>query len=394
MQFHRWAALSCLSTMAGRNVWMPFGHKKLFPNQYILLIGEPAARKSTAISIARSALEKAGYTRFAKEKTSPERFFIDMAKPDFIEQLDPMLDSDLEALVLETPSEMCILNGEFLDFIGRGNMDFLTVLTNLWDNLPAYEHPKIHGKSVSIFQPTLNILGGATVKGLGLGIPSEALGTGILSRLILVQGDVTGKKITFPDDVCPIATDEVVEALMRVRRDIKGAIGRTKEAEKVFDKIYKNCVEIRDARFTDYAGRRFTHLLKIAMLIAISRNSTILEAEDALIANTILFAAERRMPKALGEFGRSKYSDVTNTIMNILEKATAPVTHIELWKHVSKDLSDAKELGIIMRNLLTSDRAQIVRVKDVQGYLPKNVGAVEWSPDLLLEDYLTPEERM
>lgn len=388
MQFHRWCALSCLSSILGRKVWMPFGHTNIFPNQYILLIGEPATRKSTAIGIARKALEASGYKRFAKERTSPERFFIDMAKPSFLD--DP--EEDFEMLVPEQPSEMAILNGEFLDFIGRNNMDFLTALTNLWDNLPVYEHPKIHGKSVCIYQPTLNILGGATVKGLGLSIPPEAIGTGILSRLILVQGELTGKKITFPDPVDKKASDEVVETLMRIRREMKGEIGRSPEAEKIMDRIYKNCVEIPDARFTDYAGRRFIHFLKIAILIAISEGRKVIETEDALKANTILYAAERRMPKALGEFGRSKYSDVTNTIMNILNRAIAPVSHAELWKIVSKDLSEIKELGTVMRNLLSSDRVQIVSIKGIQGYMPKHASAIEWEHDLLLEDYLTTEE--
>lgn len=385
--YHRWCAISTLSAMVGREAFIPFGHKTIYPNKYILLMGAPGARKSSAIGISKDLLTKAGYTKFAKERSSKERFFLDM-----VNKIDED-ETDLEALVLDAPSEVLISNGEFLDFIGQGNMEFLTVLTNLWDNLPVYEHAKITGKSVVIHKPTVNILGGATVKGLGMAIPPEALGTGILSRLILIHSEPSGKKIAFPDDIPEGASDQIVETLMRIRSDLKGRVGRTQEAEKILGKMYTDCPGIEDQRFGDYSARRFTHLLKLTMLITLSEGRMEIGTEDALKANTILHSAELHMSKALGEFGKSKYSDVSNTIMDALTKAVKPLTHAELWKIVSKDLSDVKELGIIMKNLLTSDKAQVITIAGKQGYMPLHRVTREWDRKLLLEDYLTMEER-
>ena len=387
--FHRWSAISTLSTIVGREVFFPFGHKPIYPNQYILLLGVPGSRKSSAIGISRKLLELADYKKFAKDRTSKERFFSDLAKNiDF----DNLQDNDLESLVLDCPSEVTISNGEFLDFIGRGDMDFLTALTNMWDNLPFYEHPKLHGKDVYINKPTINILGGATVKGLGMAIPPEALGTGILSRLLMIQSDATDKKITFPTDIPPNASDEIVETLRRIRAEVKGQMNKTKGAEKLLDRMYKTNPGMEDARFADYLGRRFTHLLKLSMILAISDGRLVIDSEDALKANTILHAAERRMPKALGEFGKSKFSDVTNTIVEALGQAISPVTHAELWKMVCKDMSDIRDLGVVMKNLLTSEKVQVLNVGGKQGYLPLHKECRIWHKDLLLEDYLKPDE--
>ena len=386
--YHRWCALSTLSSTIGREVSLPFGHKPMYPNQYILLMGAPGARKSSAIGIARELLSKSGYKTFAKDRSSKERFFSDMVKKLDIDGED----SDLEALVLDAPSEMTISNGEFLDFIGQGDMAFLTALTNLWDNLPVYEHPKMHGKDVVIYKPTLNILGGATVKGLGIAIPCEALGTGILSRLIMIHSEPTGKKIAFPASIAEGASDQIVETLMRIRTDIRGELDRTKEASTLLEKMYVNSPGIEDARFADYMGRRFTHLLKLAMLITISECRTTITTEDALKANTILHSAEIRMPKALGEFGKSKFSDVTNAIMDALHQTHKPYTHAELWKLISKDISDIRDLGIIMKNLLSSEKVQVMTIGGKQGYMPLHKEHREWQKGLLLEDYLTEGE--
>lgn len=386
MCFHRWCAIGTLSAMVGREVYFPFGHKPIYPNHYILLMGAPGTRKSTAIGIAKTVLERAGYTTFAKEQTSRERFFVDMIK-----RISPD-DVDLEALILDVPSEVTIANGEFLDFIGQGNMSFLTALTNLWDNLPFYEHPKLHGRSVFIHQPTVNILGGATVKGLGLAIPPEALGTGILSRLLLIHSEMTDIKIAFPAEVLEDSSDEIVETLLKIRTDLKGKMDKSAKAEIIMDKMYKNYPGLEDGRLADFASRRFTHLLKLSMLIALSRNSQVISEEDALKANTILNAAERKMPKALGEFGKSKFSDVSNTIMEVLGKAHKPVSHSELWKFVAKDLSESKDLGTIMKNLLSAEKIQVITLAGKQGYLPLHREHKEWDRELLLEDYLTAGE--
>lgn len=387
MCYHRWGAISALSSIIGREAFLPFGHSTIYLNQYILIMGTPGARKDAPIKISKKLLSKAGYTKFAKERSSKERFFLDM-----VNRID-VDDPDLEALVLDAPSEVLISNGEFLDFIGQGNMDFLTALTNLWDNLDVYEHPKLHGKSVFIHKPTVNILGGATVKGLGLAIPAEALGTGILSRLLLIHSEPTTTKITFPEELEENAGDQIVETLMKIRKEAKGKIGRSKEASEFLDRMYKQYPGIEDGRFADYSARRFTHLLKLTMLITISEGRMVIDKMDALKANTILNAAESRMPKAFGEFGKSKFSDVSNTILEVLTRATKPVSHSELWKIVAKDMSDVKDLGTLMRNLTTSERVQVITLKGKQGYMPMHRGHKEWDKDLLLEDYLTTGER-
>lgn len=377
-----------LSTVLGRECWIPFGHQDIYPNQYIILMGTPGARKGTGLGIAKRLLKHAGYKTFSKDRTSTERFLVDM-KPTICEG-----DEDLEALVLDAPCETYICAGEFLDFIGHGNMPFLTLLTNLWDNKEDnYEHPKLHGKSVVVYKPTINILGGATVKGFGLACPPEALGTGVMSRLLFIHSDPTDTKITWPDDVDEDAHVWLARRLTMMRERIKGRMKKTIEASIILDRMYKEFPGMDDPRFADYCARRFVHLLKLCMCLAASDLRTTISYTDAMQANTILAAAEKHMPKALGEFGKSKYSDVSNTIMNILGHAIKPVTTNELWKATSKDLTKQTELNDIMRNLLSADKIQTITLGKVHGYMPKHSEGRQWHKDLLLTDYLLDKEQ-
>lgn len=387
--YHRWTAVSMLGAMLGRQVHLPFGHGMIYPNQYIMLMGSPGTRKSSAVGIGKGLLAKTGFTRFAPDRVSKERFLMDMRS-----LTEEDLDSDLMGLVLDKPSELYVVAGEFTDFIGQGGMEFMTMLTNLWDNLDVYTHPKIHGKSIVVEKPTVNILGGNTVQGLALAIPPEALGNGFLSRMIMVYAEPSGKKITFPKPISKSIQEDLITHLDYIKNNIKGEITYTSESIDIFDRMYKEFKDVEDPRFKHYSTRRFTHLLKLSMILCCAEHRTEITEDDAKNANTLLHYTELRMPKSLGEFGKSKYSEVSNTIIDLLSHSTKPVTMNQLWKAVAKDLSKITELGDIMKNLMHAGKVQVITLNNVQGYMPLHQETVKWDSSLLNESFLTPEERI
>lgn len=386
IMYHRWTSISVIGTILSRNVYLPFGHSVIYPNQYLMLMGNPGTRKSSAIGIGKRLLKNAGYERFAADRMSKERFLMEMIPPTM-----EGMDDDLEALVLDEPSEIYVVAEEFGDFLGQGNMEFATMLTKLWDNQESYKHPKITGKSIVVEKPTVNILSGNTTQGLALSIPPEALGNGFMSRIIFVHAEETGIKITFPEAPCP----DQGEALSQKLRDIKelrGEVAVDREARKILDRMYKEFNPLDDPRFSSYGTRRFTHLLKLAIIFAAADLRTEIIEEDCLRANTILHFTEVRMPKALGEFGKSKYGEVSNTLLNALAKTTGPLTHNELWKLVAKDLSKTAELGDIIKGLMAAGKIQVVTMHGKQGYMPLYENIKEWDSSLLLPNFLTDSE--
>lgn len=387
MLYHRWCSLSMIGTLLCRSTWFPFGHSRIFPNQYVMLMGSPGTRKGTAINISSKLLKGTGYNRFAPDRLSKERFLMEM-RPQFEEELD----KDLEVLAFDSPSEIYVVAEEFTDFVGQGGMEFMTMLTKLWDNHEEYKHPKIHGKSIIVTQPTVNIIGGNTAQGLSLAIPPEALGNGFMSRVIFVYSEPTGKKITFPKPRSQELCDKLTLHLQEIKESVIGEVTYTDKAASILDKMYKDYVPVDDYRFSHYGTRRFTHLLKLCIILAASELRTEITEEDALNANTILFYTELRMPKALGEFGRSKHADNSHSILEILGHTSKPLTVNEIYKQVAKDISDVRDLSTILKNLLTAEKIQVVTLKGKQGYMLLHKPIVEWDPSMINTDYLTTEE--
>ena len=386
--FHRWASISILGALLARRIWLPFGHSSIYANQYVMFMGSAGTRKSTAINIGAKLLKGTGYNHFAADRVSKEKFLMMMSSIDEAALDDP--DALLE-LTVDEPAESYIVAEEFTDFTGMNNMEFYTMLTKLWDCPSEYLHPKIHGKDVEVNKPTVSILSGNTAQGFSLAFPAEALGNGFLSRVLLVYGEPTGRKVTFPKPLEENKRAALIEFLRKVKQ-LSGVCTLTEAAKALCDRVYREYIPVDDHRFVGYANRRFTHLLKLSMIIAAARLSTTITEEDILKANTLLYVTELKMPRALGEFGQSKYSDVSGAIIEILHAAKRPVTVNEIWKKVQKDFNRMSEFHDVLKNLQQAEKIQTMKVGNIVGFVPCSKPAQEWKEDLLVLDWLTLEE--
>lgn len=389
--YHRWTLASAIGALLGRQFYLPFGKGILHPNQFIMLMGTPGTRKGSAMNIGRDLLKAAGYGRFSASRTSLERFLIDMKQFD----IDPMESIDgLEALVFDGPSESYIFAGEFVDFIGANDIAFINLLTNLWDNPPEYKHPKIQGKSVAVHQPTVNLFGGSTPQTFAIAFPPEVIGTGFTSRLLLIHAEPTGKRIAWPALPDALRTEQLVHQLKEIKEHIKGEAIFTPEAKKISKVIYDNEVHVDDSRFSFYQQRRYNHLLKLSMIMAASEVSVEVKEHHILRANTMLALAERWMPKALGEFGKSKYAAASNEILQFLNRRSKPASITDIWKVVDRILTKIPELQEVLVNLKNADKIQHMQLAGKSGYMTKHVAVGEWKSNLMDINWLTAEERL
>jgi hypothetical protein len=390
LQFHRWSLISCVGALLGRNFYLPFGAGKIIPNSYVMLVGNPGTRKSSAIKSAKKLLARAGYSNFSAEKTTKEKFLLDLeglpeepydsrtysrtrrAETTTAEDVLRNLDLAGDGAVLDrTPREVFIVADEFNEFTGSGNLDFFSLLGSLWDwddEHSMYSYRLKNSKSLAIYQPTISILGGNTHTSIQSGFPSQADGQGFMSRLLFIHGEPSGRKVTFPKQPSEELADRICKLISEIKTEISGPAKLAPSAERALDAIYRSWREIDDYRFANYSTRRFTHLLKLVMVCAAMRKSCVLDMQDVVLANTLLTHAEHSMPKALGEFGKSRNSDAAQAVMSKLYDSKRPMKFEELWKVVSRDLEKREQLADILSSLQTAGKLQAL--KDGQGFLP------------------------
>jgi hypothetical protein len=389
--YHRWSLITGIGALLGRKYWMPFGANRIFPNQYVMLIGNAGARKSTAIKMAAKVLKTAGYEHFAAEKTTKEKFLLDLegAEDDSsriyqgrenkggsrsVSARDVLANLELESGTDNhdgIPREVFITADEFNEFAGSGNLDFLSMLGALWDwddESGTYKHRFKNSKSISIYQPTISLIGGNTHVGFKNAFPEAAIGQGFLSRLILVYSEPSGRKITFPEKPSEAVAIAIGERLSKIAKTVTGEATLSLKARQALDTIYRTWTELEDYRFKSYSTRRQTHLFKLCLITSAMRVSSEIDIEDVILANTILTWAESSMDKALGEYGKSRNSEVIQTIMAALYSAKEPMKMGELFKLVRRDLNRQDELPGIMNDLVSAGKVQYI--KETSAFAP------------------------
>ena len=399
--FHRWCALSSLAAWIGRDIYFPFGHQKIHANMYVMLVGLAGTKKSTAIKIGAKLLREAGYKKFAAKKTRQEKFLIDLAEssgayaPEDTStmSIDDILDSNLfgELDVSMMPSaEVFVAADEANNFIGAGNLDFMSILGELWDIDEPYDYKLKNSKSVLIPNPTVNILSGNTFVGFNKLFPPEATEQGFFSRMLFIYAEPKGREYTIPPEPDAELLDKLVHSLHDIKKCVQGKMTIAADAYELLDKVYMTWEGMGDIRFDAYENRRIVHLLKIAMLLAAMRYSLELSKKDIVEASTILTFTEHLMPKALGEFGKAHNSAEVHKVMSILEASDLPLSFQDLWKATYQDFNKRDQLIDVLGNLTHAER--IIAIEGGK-FLPKRKirsegisGAVDWS-------ILTKEER-
>lgn len=381
--FHRWSLIASIGAWLGRQMYLPFGSSRIFPNAYVMFVGNPGTRKSTAIKAATRILGKAGYESFGPQQTSKEKFLVDLAANSWDDEgeedgkgkgggskgVDILRSLNLGSAGRDTggefPHEVFIAADEFNNFLGSGNISFQSLLGELWDwDEPdrQYKQRLKNSKSIGIYQPTVSILGGNTPQQFAECFPLASIGQGFMSRLLLIHAEESGRKITFPPTPSESKTNALVEALIVMRSRCRGPMTMAPDAHSALDMIYRGWGELEDARFKHYSTRRFTHLLKLCLVICACRMSTELSLPDVIYANTLLAFAETTMPKAIGELGKSKNAEAANKLMQFLYAAHAPRTVKEMFKVVQNDVDSAQDLAKLLSNLQLADKIQAVKI--------------------------------
>jgi len=386
MIMHLWCAISGGAACLGRRVTFPFGIKQIFGNQYILLIGPPGVRKSTAISILEKRLRASTSIRFAPTDTGGQRqgLITAIQNPDDDEDYNEMKNLDTAEVTAEPEKLNCVnfhigdprdqhtiyaVASEFATFIGHGDNQLQATLIKLWDGEDV--DYKLKNTSHVLKEPLLNILGATTPTSIAESLPPTAMGQGFMSRFILVFANQKHKRVARPKELDQKLGNEIERCFSQIFYRFDGEMNETERAKKLLDEIYADEVKINDTRFIHYVERRHDHLIKLSMTLAALRQSMTIEHSDIFEAHEILKATEIMMPESLGEFGLSQMAAAKQRMVEFLSHATktGPVTQDILWAVMQKDMK-LVDFYNSLHELVNAGKIIQVNIKDPRSGKP------------------------
>ena len=349
-KFHIWSGLSVISAALGRRCWLHRGYAPVFPNQYIILVGESAlCRKTTAANISVDMFKRTKKDLMI-EKLTPAYLCQHLAECG---KADTFGDS---ATYIYSP--------ELSNLIGMGayQSGLVSLLTTLYD-CPSEMESRTKGAGVDIIRNAcLNILGATTMDWMSSSLPGDTVEGGFTGRVIFGVGEEPKEK-----NAWLVLTREEMQLRELLTHDLmiistlRGEFKVTDEARDFYEEWYmKENNSDEDMRLLPYYGRKGTHVLKVAMAFAVAESNDlvidVLHIDSALNA---LKSAEENMTYAFRGVAFSKVAKDTDRILRQIEKAGGQMEHAILLKNNYCFLS-AKEFEEVMRTLQESNLVQQV----------------------------------
>lgn len=379
-----WAGLSCIAAQLARNVYIPFGNGKIYPNLYVMFVGDPGKRKSTAIKDLKKRIKAAGYQNICGDKVTMQKYLLDLAGVGEGSIEDSNITEFNLGITLGTNDyvESYINQDEFSDFIGINNYPFISLLGNFWDIDEPYVYRTKNGQSIEIPSPIVNILGATTPSQFNTIFPPAISEQGFLSRLIIVNIPESKRKIARPLPSDASVIEKVVDGLKAVRK-LSGELVMSDAVWAKLEEIYLSWKPVEDTRFAHYSTRRHTQLLKLCILATCSRYTVEMSVDDVIFANTLLSFTEHFMPQALGQFGKNKDGDVNSKVISYLRSSFPTAKSLQDIIIPISTETDVMSLQKILNNLVVAEK--IVAASNGK-YLPKlpsykdiKTSHVDWS---------------
>jgi hypothetical protein len=362
------SALSTLAAVAERKLWYEQGEnfERVYPNLYLALVGPPASHKGSGPKKAQRLLRSVQGVYLAPDEVTPQRFYSELEGnvKDFTLTGDTEPTYHCSGTVIST--EWAV----FLLFFGLENMR----LEKLYDCEDTFQYHTVHNQCNDIYNVYLNMIGCIQPKKLGEVVPPSSIGSGFFSRVIMVVEHGPRHSKSKPR-FSMMEQNQLITTLQKIHL-AKGAMSPSKEADEWYDHWYDyesgKSVLADQAKFAYYLQRKKQHLVKVAMLMCLSRThgeSLTIELEDYKRALTWLNKIEPNMPDAFAGFGSNPMASTTFDVVKHIQRLKA-IDFKDLmgmfWEDATEPtmeriLSDLEAQGLITKNSRDEKNNRIVR---------------------------------
>lgn len=322
------SGMACLGAALGRKIYFSLDVHKVFPLLNLLLIGPSGIGKSTAM----------------------RDIAVNHLLPSLPEDIKPNLltgKSTKEAIHqdLVVAPKSIILASELANLFSKEkyNEGMIPYFTDLLDLAPARVRTKSGGNMV-IQRPECCVMGGSTKQWLQDMLPSTAGEGGFLPRFLIVKEDYKYQRIADPrrhmNDLqrAELATtrERVIYDFVRLIRISEGLIDFADyEASDEYTSWYNTFLPESGA-LAPFAARAGAHVLRLALLMAISCS------RDTIVADDV------RAAICLYSYANSKLAEVVIPLSPEGKKVT------KIYEVIGNMALSATEIRRAMRNYMGS----------------------------------------
>lgn len=366
-KFISWAAVSVISAALERKTWIRFNKYWVFPNMYMMLIGQAGlAKKSSSSGVAIDLLRQVEGIGFLPTQMTASSLVLDLA--DISERKNFAYNNDMFKMGAgylyssEARVTLAEISGSIIELL----TDFYDCKPEGWSRTVAWnKSTKIDG-NIKVWNPCLSMLACSTPEWLLKTIGVDEIRGGFASRILFVVQKGKPEKAVYWNEESGTSHDKLASELVE---DLK-AINQMSGAFKVTDDFREACNRFKDRNekwleenpndiLTGYYSRKIWHLLKLSQVLSASESrDMIVTAEHWNRALKMLEDIELGMREAFGNTGLNKTYKGLHNLWEYM-RAQNTITYAKLLAKFIKDI-DRKTLEEHLGFLLSIYKIELI----------------------------------
>ena len=315
--YHLWSGLTAISSALRRKCYCNWGALRglVYPNIFVSLVGPPGGRKGTAMKIAKTFVQNLDVSLGADSLGSTQALYRDLMDAE---------DTYVDNGITKKHKSLSIWAEEFQVFLSDKDQMLLASLTDLFDCADTWKYKTLSRKTEDISNCWITIIGAITPSLLQSKLTQDAVGGGLISRIIFVvgQGPKQRKALQF-------LTEEEEDIQQKLENDLQeianlaGPFTLSKDFLKAYVRWYEQDYDetgVPSDRFLGYNHRRPLHLNKVCMLVSASEsNEMIITEEHFHKALAIMQLTEQQMPNAFYGLGLASQANVYAKVLAFID---------------------------------------------------------------------------
>lgn len=369
-EYNVWCMLGSLSTFAGRRFWFPFGKFNFHTNLYVVLVGDPGMRKTSAMNPAKDIVRMSGVCPVAASQITKEALSAKMSSTyEGKLKKDPFIGQKFFTYGNKQYeyNQYAIFATELTQFIGVNPLGFLEFLTAVWDE-PILEVETKNKGSDYVVGPYITMIACMTpdiVKGF---LKMNILSSGFARRTAFVFA--SHRNIVHIPTFTPEqeqARDRCVEFGKRIQKR-SGPFGWTDGLKDYYiDWNQKNEESIlqRTPATRGWYQSKGEMLFKISMLVALSEepDELILDIPHYRAAQHFCSLIEKTIDRVFEGCGPNPNANVANQMCRMLESLSTPISKKKLQAMFGDQATSWHELTDTIAHLCTIGKLCEVEIR-------------------------------
>jgi hypothetical protein len=322
--FHEWAGLSALSAVVSRKVFFDQDYFQIYPNIYVVLVGEPGDKKTTAMTLARAMVQKLELP-IAPPSITKEAITVLMSATNqdskcHLKYINGTMPIEVTQLSFFASEIVTMLSA------GGNPQGIIEFFTDIYDR-EAFEVMTKNKGTDLINAPYITILACMTPEQTGQLLKERLITGGFSRRCVFVYGRSKAEPIALPK----LTQDQLdakafcLEHLQRVKRYhckyVMDEVGK-EFFVKWYAEKHRQLSLPHSAAFKNWLRSKDTMAIKVAMLLDLSYDMKgVLTKELLQDAITRLDATEKDLNKVFAGAGKNPLAELAHKIISRLEEA-------------------------------------------------------------------------